>query len=79
MTKDGAQLLLKAALDAGRLLDSALAAIQHTESDDEFKHQRRAVGEVLGAILFEILNPIIDEHPDLTPDGWQPRSAPVGE
>lgn len=79
MTKDGARVMLTAALDATRLLDSALADVQGTESDDEFHHLRRAVGQVLGEILFEILNPIIEEYPDLTPDGWQPRPASAGE
>jgi hypothetical protein len=51
-------------------LDQALAAIQLSESDGEFKRQRTAVGQVLGSIYFEILEPIVSEHPDLAPDWW---------
>lgn len=74
MTSESAQLMLEAAKAAAGHFDVALSAVQRAESEEDFKRQRSAVGRVLGSIYFEILEPIINEHPDLAADWWRFRS-----
>lgn len=37
-------------------------------SSDEFSSYKLAAGKVLGEILLEVMNPIYEMHPDITPD-----------
>jgi len=50
MTKESACLMLEAAKAASGHLDRALADVQRAESDEDFKRQRTAAGQVLGSI-----------------------------
>jgi hypothetical protein len=34
----------------------------------ESKAYRRAVGKILGEMLFEVMNPLCEKHPDLKPE-----------
>lgn len=52
-------------------LNNSLLQMQLVLSDREFLEYRNAVGKILGEILLEILNPIHQAHPQLTPNEMQ--------
>ena len=47
--------------------------IQSSEPEDEFDRLRGAIGRVLGALYFEVLEPTWQEHPTLIPDDVRDR------
>ena len=65
-----AETLFKAAFDAYCGVDAALSAIAPNLSATELSSAKRAVGRVMGEILFQITEPILKVHPALLPDAW---------
>lgn len=47
--------------------DAALARIQPMCSADEFSEYRLMIGKSMGAMLFEVINPIVAKYPELKP------------
>jgi hypothetical protein len=35
--------------------------------DDEFRRYRRMIGQSMGSILLDVINPIVELYPDLKP------------
>lgn len=56
-------------LEVNRLLNDALRLVQEECSEAEFSEFRHAVGQVLGELLLEIVNPLYRQHPKLKPEG----------
>ena len=56
-------------LEYGARLDASVALVRGRCTEDEFRAYRSAVGEVMGAMLLEIMNPLYARHPALKPDG----------
>ncbi len=54
-------------LDYGAKLDASVALVKAQCSAEEFAAYRKAVGMVMGEVLFEIMNPLYEQHPDLKP------------
>lgn len=67
--------LFKAAYEAYAGLDQALSEIAPDLSSEELASCKRAVGKVMGEILFEITEPILRGHPELLPDTWRDADA----
>ena len=64
-TREAAQAIRDGAIDASAALDAALAnALEHLPTADHAP-LKRAVGQVMGAIVLDLLNPAISAHPDL--------------
>ena len=70
MSHEAAKLLLETTLRHVGEQDTALAAVQRHCAPDEFAAYRRMVGKVMGEMLLEMINPIIDKYPDLKPPQW---------
>jgi hypothetical protein len=68
--RDSAAKALAAAFHASRTLDESIHVVIAAGKHDEITAYKRAVGGVMGEILFRILNPIIAEHPELAPKEW---------
>jgi len=47
--------------------DAVLTEIQSLCTEDEFNEYRLMIGKSIGAMLFEIINPIIAKYPELKP------------
>ena len=47
--------------------DELLSEIKNECSEEEFKVYQNGFAQVLGYILLDIINPIINEHPELKP------------
>ncbi len=68
MEKATARSVLALMFDYGGKLNDAMLMIRETSDEEEFAHYRRAIGNVLDAAFEQVINPILDEHPDLKPD-----------
>ena len=67
MNKDTSESLTDLMLKVSGWMDQSVGLVRDTCDDAEFESYRRNVGNVMGLILTEILNPIYKEHPDLKP------------
>jgi hypothetical protein len=63
--------LFQAAFDAYCGVDAALSQIAADLPPEELAVCKRAVGQVMGTILFEITEPILQHHPELLPEAWR--------
>ncbi|MBL8523330.1 MAG: hypothetical protein JNN20_06560 [Betaproteobacteria bacterium] len=67
--KNAAKILLDAALAASRELNNCLLDIQQNCNEDEFTKSKRAIGQCMGEMYDELIRPVLETHPDLTPIG----------
>jgi hypothetical protein len=49
-------------------LNQALFLVRDQCTEDEFKRYRRAVGHVMGDMMYDVSRHIFREHPDLEPE-----------
>jgi hypothetical protein len=52
-------------IEARALLANSVAGIKGRCSDDEYVAYRRAIGEVLGVLITDVLEPIRTAHPNV--------------
>ncbi len=55
------------ALQIGAKLDAQLRKVMENSQEDDFKKYQKATGNVLAALLTEIMNPLYSEFPELKP------------
>jgi hypothetical protein len=67
MSQDAAQIILKVVTRNAAEQDAALTKIQSLCTEDEFNEYRRMIEKSMGAMLFEIINPIVAKYPELKP------------
>ena len=48
-------------------LDHSVRLVMDATGADEFHEYRRKIGRVMGEIVLEVMQPIYDEYPELTP------------
>ena len=65
--KDVAREIVRVMLEAGARIDATVALVQDQATPDELAQYRQAAGVVMSDLLFEIMNPIFEQHPDLKP------------
>lgn len=70
LSEDVARFLLDKALKWGAEMNQAASeSLDLCKTDGEKKALKRAIGKVMGEILTEMINPICQKYPHLTPDG----------
>jgi hypothetical protein len=57
-------------------LEEFVPAVNASESPEDAKQFRRAVGRILMCLLDEIKRPLWDAHPELQPEGWRRHDPP---
>jgi hypothetical protein len=67
MSRDAAKKGLDLVLKHGAEQDLVLSEIKPSCSDDEFKQYREMTGKSMGAMLLDVINPIVQKYPDLKP------------
>lgn len=67
MSQEAAKIILEAVIKNVGEQDAALARIQPMCSEDEFSEYRHMIGKSMGAIISEIINPIVAKYPELKP------------
>jgi hypothetical protein len=55
-------------LEYSAKLDQSLKMVMDNCSEQEFKSYRDAVGQLMGVMLLDVMNPIYKQHPDLKPE-----------
>jgi hypothetical protein len=68
MDADVSKTVLDAVFESGHLLDGAVAQLAKGASAEELDRYRDVISRLLLTMLVEIINPILAEHPALTPD-----------
>jgi hypothetical protein len=58
---------LRFGVEARAEQDLVLSEIKPSCSDDEFKQYREMIGKSMGAMLLDVINPIVQKYPDLKP------------
>ncbi len=48
----------------------SMKAVEEKCSPEDFKAYKKAIGRVVCAIVFDVITPLYDEHPELKPPGW---------
>ena len=67
MSRDAAKIIMDVVIRNAAEQDAVLTKIQSLCTEDEFDEFRFMVGKSIGAMLFEIINPIIAKYPELKP------------
>jgi hypothetical protein len=55
-------------LEYGQKLDASVRLVKERCTEDEFVAYRRAIGDVMGLMLLDIMNPLYARHPHLKPE-----------
>jgi len=69
--RTAATTLFNAAFEAYTGVYSALEKISDDLPPDELAAVKQAVGRVMGDILMELTEPILEQHPELMPEQWR--------
>jgi hypothetical protein len=69
MSRKAAAEILGVIVEHGKQQDAVLAKIRSTCTDDEFIWFRQMIGRSLGAMLLDVINPIVAKYPELKPPG----------
>ena len=67
MSREAAKLLLDVTLRHGAEQDAVLADIEKLCAKDEFDRYKRMIGQSMGTMLLDIINPIVGRYPELKP------------
>jgi len=67
MSQEAAKVILDIVLRHAAEQDAALVKIQEICSRDEFDRYRRMIGGSMGAMLVDVINPIVERYPELMP------------
>ena len=67
---DVAASVIRALRDAFDTLGNSLRQVSKNCSEDEMSFYRRKISDIFGIIVFDMLEPLYEEHPQLKPEGW---------
>jgi hypothetical protein len=67
MSRDAAKIIMEVVTRNAAEQDAVLARIRFLCTESEFSEYRRMIGKSMGAMLFEIINPIVAKYPELKP------------
>ena len=74
MDNESAQKIVRTSIRVMALLDELAGDLQKALSEPEFNEQRRIIGQVMGMVSTDLINPINALYPSLeigSADGWQ--------
>jgi hypothetical protein len=66
--KDTAAQVEKMLRECSATLNESVRRVMETCPEDEFKDYRRVIGQIMGAIYLDVLQPIHRQYPDLEPE-----------
>ena len=67
MSQAAAKIIMEVVTRNAAEQDAALIQIKSLCTEDEFNEYQRMIGRSMGAMLFEIINPIVAKYPELKP------------
>jgi hypothetical protein len=57
--------------DCYQILEDSILEVNKNCSDDEAKNYRQKVGTIFSTIVFDLMEPLYQEHPELKPEDWE--------
>lgn len=69
MDKQVASSIIDLMVEFGDRLNSSVIEVKCSSSEEEFNNYKNAVGKIMGYMLLDVINPIVEEYPDLKPEG----------
>lgn len=67
MSQDAAKIIMELVTRNAAEQDAVLEKTQPLCTEAEFDEYRRMIGKSMGALLLEIINPIVAKYPELNP------------
>src|SRR5262249_37659676 len=67
MSREAAKKIVALMIKHGAEQNAVLAEIQSICADDEFQKYKRMIGQSMGCMLLDVINPIVELYPDLKP------------
>jgi hypothetical protein len=67
MSREAAKKMVDLMIKHGAEQNAVLAEIQSICADDEFQKYKRMIGQSMGCILLDVINPIVEMQPDQKP------------
>ena len=67
MSREAARKIVNLMIKQGAEQNAILAEVQTICSDDEFESYRRMIGQSMGCMLLDVIDPIVELYPDLKP------------
>lgn len=67
MDRSAAENVISIFANVTREIDDSIREVMAHSTEEEFRKYRRIAGKLMGEIFLDILQPIFDEYPDLTP------------
>lgn len=56
--------------EAFRQLDESAFDVRHGGTDDEVQRYLEAVGPICADVIFRLMEPLYQAHPELAPENW---------
>jgi hypothetical protein len=57
-------------IEIERQIGKSLESVNERCSPEEYKAYKKATGKVISTIVFDIVEPLYEEHPTLKPPNW---------
>jgi hypothetical protein len=67
MSREAAKKIVDLMIKHGAEQNAVLAEIQSICAEDEFQTYKRMIGQSMGCMLLDVINPIVELYPDLKP------------
>lgn len=67
MSREAAKRIIDLMVKHGAEQNAVLAEIRSICADDEFQEYKRMIGQSMGCMLLDVINPIVQLYPDLKP------------
>jgi hypothetical protein len=67
MSRDAAKIIMEVVTRNAAEQDAVLTEIQSLCTEEEFNEYRRMIGKSMGAMLVEVIHPIVAKYPELKP------------
>ena len=67
MSREAAKKIIDLVVKHGAEQNAVLAEIRSVCTDDEFQRYKRMIGQSMGCMLLDVINPIVELYPDLKP------------
>ena len=67
MSREAAKKIIDLMIRHGAEQNAVLTEIQSICTEDEFRKYRQMIGQSMGCMLLDVINPIVEMYPDLKP------------
>jgi hypothetical protein len=73
MSREAAKKILDLMIKQAAEQNQILLELQPTLSQEDFDRYKHMIGNSMGSMLLDVINPIVDMYPELTPSELRPE------